>query len=177
MKYYYTEREIKQLLKQIVVLVDTREKENTHILNFFESKNIKYKEKKLSVGDYSFFVEKNAELNMQRDLYFDDTICIERKASLDELAGNLTAERDRFESELLRGNKIKKFLLIENEQGYNDIINHNYRSQYAPKSYLGTLFSFQSKYNLDINFVRKEFSGNFIFSAIYYYFRNYLLYS
>lgn len=32
MKYYYTEKEIKQLLKQIVVLVDTREKENTHIL-------------------------------------------------------------------------------------------------------------------------------------------------
>lgn len=78
---------------------------------------------------------------------------------------------------MLRGNKLRKFLLIENEQGYNDIINHNYRSQYAPKSYLGTLFSFQSRYNLDINFIRKELSGNFIFSSIYYYFRNYLLYS
>ncbi|MCI8629499.1 MAG: hypothetical protein HFE57_08390 [Firmicutes bacterium] len=177
MRYHYTESEIKQLLKQIVILVDTREKENRHILDFFESKNIKYKEKKLFVGDYSFFVEKNQELNIERDLYFDDVICIERKASLDELAGNFTADRDRFESEMLRGNKLRKFLLIENEQGYNDIINHNYRSQYAPKSYLGTLFSFQSRYNLDINFIRKELSGNFIFSSIYYYFRNYLLYS
>lgn len=176
MRTYYSDGEIKQLLKQITVLVDTREKENQHILDCFDKKKIKYKQKKLDVGDYSFCIEKNQDLNIERDLYFDNEITIERKANLDELAGNLTAERERFESELLRGNRMKKFLLVENEQGYLDIANHKYRSQYAPKSYIATLFAFQSRYNLDINFIRKEFSGNFIFYVIYYYFRNFLLY-
>ena len=56
----------------------------------------------------------NELLGIQRDLYFSDEIAIERKASLDELANNLTADRTRFEDEMLRSKDCKVLLMLEN---------------------------------------------------------------
>jgi len=102
MRMYYTDKEIKELLKSLVILIDTREQENTNIIEFLERKKVSYKTKALNFGDYSFFLPENKELGIQRDLYFDREIVIERKGSLSELAGNLTKDRERFEKELIR---------------------------------------------------------------------------
>ena len=99
-KYKYTDSEEKELLDSIVILVDTREKVNDHITGYFDKHDIPYKKKALKNGDYSFFVPQNEKLGIFRDTYFHDDIFVERKASLEELSGNLSTKRADFEEEL-----------------------------------------------------------------------------
>jgi ERCC4-type nuclease len=96
-KYSFSDSEIKQLLSSMVILVDTREQQNGHILNYFDSKKISYKEKKLDYGDYSAYLPKNEGLGIQRDIFLSPAI--ERKNSVDELAGSVK-ERIRFEKNI-----------------------------------------------------------------------------
>jgi ERCC4-type nuclease len=170
-RYKYTETELKKLLKSIVILVDTREHEgkNEHILKWFDENEIKYEKKKLSAGDYSFYLSKNEEFGILRDTYFTDKICIERKANIDELIGNFASDRNRIEDEFLRYQG-KMILLIE-DGSYGDIRNGNYKSQYNSKSAIGTLHSFSIKYNVPFMFINKEHTGCFIYCSFYYYLR------
>ena len=46
-KYKYTEAEEKELLSSIVILVDTKEKVNNHITDYFDAHGIPYKKKAL----------------------------------------------------------------------------------------------------------------------------------
>ena len=111
--YRFTDKELKALLKSMVILVDTREQVNNHILQYFDSKKIPYKVQKLDVADYSFMLPANPELGIIRDLYFDDLVAIERKNSLEEISSCFTTTRTAFENEFVRS-KGKTYLLIEN---------------------------------------------------------------
>ena len=113
----------------MVVLIDTREKKNDHITEYFDKHKIAYERRALSCGDYSFYIKANQELAIPRDLYFDNQIYVERKASLDELAINFTKERKRFEEEFAISKEKTKYLFIENAN-YFDLVNSNYRSEY-----------------------------------------------
>lgn len=53
-----THDQIKKLSKEMVILIDTREKVNDHILNYFNKKNIAYRQQALEFGDYSFMLPK-----------------------------------------------------------------------------------------------------------------------
>src|SRR4051794_40609892 len=97
LKYKYTETEKKVLLSSIVILIDSREQENKHIIEYLMSKQIPFKEKKLDYGDYSAYLPKNEDLGIIRDLYVP--AAIERKNSVDELVSTIK-ERTRFENEL-----------------------------------------------------------------------------
>jgi len=172
-KFKYTDKEKDQLLKSIIILIDSREKSCDHISKYFDEKKIPYKSKKLNFGDYSYFIPKNEELNIPRDMFFDNEISIERKGSLEELSGNFSADRDRFEKELSLY-KGKMHLLIENAS-YDDIYNNNYKTQYNKKSYMGSLHSFSLRYDLSIMFMpKKECSGVYIFCACYYHLKSLL---
>ena len=98
--FKYTDKELAELISSMVILIDTREKKCEHITNYFDRKKVVYKKKALDFGDYSFMIPKNEALSIPRDLYFNRKTCIERKASLEEISGNLTKGRDRFEKEL-----------------------------------------------------------------------------
>ena len=171
--YHYTDSELKKLLKSITVLVDTREQKNNHILKYFDSKDISYKTKKLEYGDYSFYLPKNINLCINRDMYFNNDISIERKANLEELSNCFTHDRSRFEAELIRSYKSKLILLIEDSK-YQDIINNNYKTNYNNKSFLASLMAFKFRYNLDITFISNKYSGNYIYYNFYYYLREHL---
>lgn len=172
-KYKYTEKEIDEIVKSMVIIVDTREKENVHILSAFEKNKINYEKRALDRCDYSFYIPKNEKLNIPRDIFFDKEVAIERKASLDEIAINWTKERDRFEKEMALA-PLKKVLLIENA-AYEDIINGNYRSKYNKKSFLGTLHSFWFKYNMPVLFMpNNSYSAIFIKKYFEYYLKDYL---
>ena len=171
-KYKYTEAEQKELLKSIVILVDTREKENLHILDYFDKHKIPYKKKALSNADYSFYIPANEKLSIQRDLYYDKEIIIERKRNLEELSMNFCQSRTRFEEEFATSLAKKKYLLIENAN-YYDIIDNNYNTKYNNKSFLATLHSFNHKYDLQIGFMPKdEYSAIYIYTTFQYYLRN-----
>ena len=86
--YKYTEKELDELIHSMVILIDTREKVNDHILKYFDKANIQYKKKALKYGDYSFYIPANESLSICRDEYFDKQIVVERKGSLEELSGN-----------------------------------------------------------------------------------------
>ena len=170
--YKYTDKEIDELISSMIILVDTREK-STHIVESFEKNGVPYKKKALDYGDYSFALPKNEELSIPRDMYFDKKVCIERKGSLEEISGNLTKERDRFEKELSLAPKTK-VLLLENAN-YSDVAVGNYDTKYNKKSFLASLHSFWFKYDIPIMFMPdNKFSALFIKKYFEYYLKNYL---
>jgi ERCC4-type nuclease len=172
--YRYTKSEIKKLLKSLTVLVDTREQKNIHIRGYLDKNCIEHKSKKLNFGDYSFMLPENKELGIMRPIYFNDQVAIERKASLTELSNNFTHDRTQFENELIRSNGSKLILMVENTAGYDDIIKHNYSTNYKPKSFLATLHTFKHRYDLDTVFIKPELAGNYIYYSFYYWLREYL---
>ena len=98
---------------------------------------------------------------------------IERKANLDEIAGNFTVGRERFEREFIRAkaNGIKVFLLIENAS-WEDVFSHNYQSRLNPKSLYGSLLSWQARYNVTVQFCRPAETGRILYGILYYWLKN-----
>lgn len=158
-----TDKLIKELLSQITIIVDTRENENSHILKYFAAKGIKYIERKLDFGDYSFEIEGKS---------FENRIAIERKASLTELSGNLAQNRERFEAEFARAREAnaKVIMMVENGS-YDGILGHKYRTNLNEKSYAASIFTFRHRYNLEIEFIPEKLSGWFIYNTMKYFAR------
>ncbi|CUX42844.1 hypothetical protein BN3590_01383 [Clostridium sp. C105KSO15] len=63
-KFKYTDKELDELVKSMTILVDTREKNNQHLLDYWDSKGIPHKKKALSYGDYSFMLPQSENLNI-----------------------------------------------------------------------------------------------------------------
>ena len=89
-------------LKAVTVWHDTREQQNQHILDAFDSLKVKHEAKKLDISDYSFSVGR-------RD--FSLSCAIERKADPDELYSNIMEginghKGERLEKELDAAHRI-----------------------------------------------------------------------
>lgn len=172
MKIRYTDKEVRAILKQMGILADTREQKWEHIRWALDNAGCPVERGKLDQGDYTAFVPMSAFPGFQDVLGFyslQDEVVIERKANLDEIAGNFTTGRDRFEREFIRAKSkgIKVFLVIENAS-WADVLSHNYRSQLSPKSLMGSLLSWQAKYNVTIVFCRPEETARILYSTLYY---------
>ena len=163
---HWTETDLTQELKNLTIIADTREQQK-HIIDYFENKKVPVINRKLDVGDYSAQI---GEMSLERD------IAIERKHSLDELCGNLTGDRDRFEREFIRAkaNGTKVFLIVENGS-YEDIYLENYRSQLPAKSLMGSLMSWQVRFNITIIFCAHQNTARIIHQILYYAAREQLL--
>lgn len=154
---------LKELLDNLIVLVDTREQTNSKILEYFDKHNIKYKSKALKTGDYSFMIKKCPELGFLVDTYFTDELCIERKNSVSEIASNMIEKDERFLKELNRMINIQDvYILIENDK-LGDIIEHNYESKYNELSFLRTLLTTQKQCNFYLYFVEDKHMGQMIY--------------
>lgn len=160
MRHHYTDGEIKKALSELTVIVDSREQVNFHISSWLDGKGIKHITRALETGDYSAMLDGET---------FEDEVAIERKANLDEIAGNFTTGRERFEREMIRAkaNGIKVFLIIENAS-WHDIMLHNYRSQLKPQSLIASLLSWQVRYNITVMFCRSDETAQLIYSTLYY---------
>jgi ERCC4-type nuclease len=169
--YRFTDKELKSLLDSLTIIVDTREQKNTHILNYFVKKNVPYKLRAMKTGDYSAMIPAKPELGLTRDLYF--AAAIERKNGVDELVESIK-DRSRFENELIRSTKHPFRLIVEDLQGYEKILTGNYRSKYEPKSLLGSLKTFENRYNFTTIFMDPKTSGNYILHHFLYFAREQL---
>ena len=169
-QYRYSVEDAKRLLKQMVILVDSREKRNGHISDYFEKNGIAYQKTKLDYGDYSFMIPASAA---GEDIYFHRDCVVERKASLEELSGNLAQERERFEKEFLKaGNDgAKIYLMVEAPGGYSDIIGHKYRTEFTPAAYMASLKTWESRFDCNVQFIASEYSGYYIYSTFVYFAR------
>lgn len=180
MQFKFTDTEINKLLKEnFMILYDTREQVNQHILDYFDKKKIPYRKEKINEGDYTAIITKRPEMGIYRDLYFN--VAVERKNSVDELANNLGEKTDtrddvRLIRELQRAKTkgIKMFLIIEDKNGMENIIKGKYRSQYQPKAFLGRLTSIQDQYLNDTIFTSNDNTGFEIHRKLYYSVRNFL---
>lgn len=142
----------------MVVLVDTRDQTNQYILEEFDRQKIAYKKRSIKTGDYCFMILACPELGFQYDTYFTDELCIERKNSLTELAGNLSQRTDdnRVFKEFNRMINIERsYLVIENDS-LDDLYAKKYRSDYNPDSFIRTLLTWQARNNMHIYFVQKK---------------------
>ena len=150
----YTDKELAEQLKRLTVICDTREQVNSHVTKYFNAHKIPYIERKLDVGDYSAQL---GDMSLERD------IAIERKHNLDELCGNFTADRERFEREFMRAKAYctKVVLIVENAT-WGDIFLGNYRSKTQPKSIFGSLLSWMIRYNVTVTFCKPEETGKII---------------
>ena len=160
MRKFITDTEIKEKLKGLTIIIDRREQVKEHITGYFDKQKVLYTERSMSVGDYSAMIE---------DMTLEHDVSVERKANLDELCSNLTADRDRFEREFQRAkcNGTKVYLLIENAS-WNDILLHNYRSKLSPKSLMASLLSWQVRFNITVTFCKPSETGQIIYGILYY---------
>jgi len=166
-KNYYTDKRYKELLSHMIILCDTQEKNNDHIIRYFEENGIGYKKRSLKTGDYSIMIEACPELGFLVDTYFTDELAIERKNGIKELAGNLAnnQEDDRFMKELNRMINVSSvYLIIENDR-LDDIMDHNYDTKYNELSFLRTLLTWQKRSKFYLNFVNRENMGKFIYEV------------
>mgnify|MGYP003446101748 CR=1 FL=1 len=106
--------EKKDFIKKVTILIDTREQKNDHITAVLDNLGIMHENRKLDYGDYSFMLE-------GKD--FSHTCVIERKANIDELYGNFTADRERIEKEFdtISRNAVQCRLLLENCSGWSEL--------------------------------------------------------
>lgn len=151
------------------ILVDSREKENKHIVDKFKTNNIDIDNIGLVIGDY----------RIQSGTYIPP-ITIERKGSLDELIGNLLDKdkdnegNNRFIRELnrARDSQTRIILLIGDKDFYVKLLTGDYRSNVNPKAIRGMVMSLEAKYpNLSIVGVDKSTSASYIHTTLYYYLR------
>ena len=194
--------DIKKLKYKIVV--DSRERSINHILNKFDegfelkpshhdmyrgikskySNPVSYfvKDKGLKVGDYTIAVQlPNGEV-----VNFQDKVVIERKADLNELCCNFFDKKDaegktRLERELDRAKEqgIKVILLVEVDNMHSKILSSKYfrfdkASKVSPASFNAILRSLQAKYNISIEYCKKDDSARLIHDILYYHCREYL---
>ena len=168
-RYKFTDKELKQALNNLTILVDTREQKNEHILDAFNKLKVNYKVQKLDFGDYSCFIPKGSFEGQARDIYFTNDIAIERKASIDELAGNLKDDATRIRTELAHINKynIKCYLFVEDYLFDKHIREGNYRSQYTPKTlYKRLKKQIEARYSTLIRPVHKDYIGSEIYNTL-----------
>lgn len=142
-----SEGEIKVLLDNVVILIDTREQKNQHITDYLDKRGIAWESYKLESGDYSIKTKENINIGLP-ELSLENLCAVERKKTLDELIGNLTHGRERFFREFERFNG--KIVVAVEENEYKDLITQNYRSQMNPVALNNSIMKLSSDYGCEV---------------------------
>ncbi|MEX0050298.1 ERCC4 domain-containing protein [Clostridium butyricum] len=204
MRYKFTEKEVTEILKNIIVLVDTREQANYHVTSWLSKNKIKFKTQKLDYGDYSCMLPFGTFKGQQRDIYFDRDIVIERKFCIDELAMNLKDKKTnineikreiielfgekylekilktdynrlKYEFANMNKHKIDFYIFLEDKDFDSNIRSGNYRAQYGPKTLYARLKALEREFKTVIRPVDNEFMGSEIYNTLKYGIRNKLV--
>ena len=160
----YNEEQIKEIIDNICIIVDTKEKDK-YITSIFDKYKINYKKESLKSGDYSFIIPKIDGL-VEEEIDFRNEIAIERKNSLGEISQNLTRHKERFEREFTRTDAR---IIIMIEDSYKNGAYGKYKSNIKPQSLLGLLHSWEFKYNTNIVYIDKEVAPLYIYNIFKYY--------
>ena len=142
-----------------MLICDSRERKNEHILRYFDRHGIDYEIRKLDVGDYM--------------LEGNDTISVDRKASVDELASNMLNRNDhaRFLREAKRAadSGIKLIVLLETSK-YKSIPDlATWRSKYSGisgRSLMDAIYKTHISYGVEFMFAPKVSTGRRILEIL-----------
>jgi ERCC4-type nuclease len=137
-----------------IIIVDTREKGNKKILEYFDKVNQDYIVSKLDAGDYM--------------IYKDYSTIIDKKDGLLELAGNLcnTSEHERVKREIARAKELgcENFIfLIQDSKIKTTEDVKNWHSKYMPRvkgeTLLKIMITMKKKYGIRFIIVPKKQMG------------------
>lgn len=171
--------EKQKFLKDVIVLVDTREQKNAHILDSLEAMGVPFEVKKLDLGDYSFRVG---------DKDFSMSCVIERKANVEELYTNIMQERGRIEKEFYAASCLitQLTLLVESVGSFEELKNYK-----APEWQMQNLkrkvsdigrhchatvraWMLRDRYGFSVEFCKdKNNTATKLLELFYYYYHNY----
>lgn len=168
MNMKFTDKQIGNVIDDMVVIVDTREQKNDHILKFLKENGIDYVVQKLDYGDYSFTLPHYPQLGL------DCKIAIEKKNSLTEIAGNFGSSRERFIREFERVPEDGKLHLLIEEATWKKLLNGSYRSDMLPQSMMASMITWNIRYAAPIWFVGKDESPALIYNLLKYELMEYL---
>lgn len=143
-----------------MIIVDSREKKNSHILKYFIRNDIDYIVQKMDVADYQ--------------IKSKDNLVIDRKQNLDELSRNLTNRSDhaRFWKEVRRAKErgIKMIVLCEHGGQIKNIQSvANWVSKYSPVSgrhLMEEIYRVHIAYGVDFLFCDKRSTGRVIIELL-----------
>lgn len=150
------------------IFIDSREKRHAieKIVDTFQQEGIRYETNKLYVGDYQEFG--------------NPYLVIDRKQSIDELAGNCTTEHDRFKRELERAKELGIHLVILVEQAsfsdrgkrvqihdIEDLMLWSSKWSTVPGERIYRILNaWRYKYDIEIQFCRKVDTGKRIIEIL-----------
>lgn len=139
----------------MVIQIDTREQKYDHVVNYLDSQGIKHIRSKCVVGDY---------VNLENPM-----VVIDRKKDLQEVAGNVCQQHDRFIRELELANELgyKMIILVEDPSitTLSGVCSwYNWRRRTNVRAINGkTLYKIMStiadKYNVSWEFTKKDECG------------------
>lgn len=140
-----------------MIIVDSREKKNQHILDYFDRAGEQYQIRALSTGDYM--------------LESHPGITIDRKRDLQELAGNICTADHRFWREARRSHEegLKMIVLIEEGriQSINDV--PNWKSKYSKvtgRMLYNEIFRLHVAYQIEFLFCDRQSTGKRILEIL-----------
>lgn len=135
-----------------MIVCDTREKSNKHILKYFDTHKIPYIEQKLETGDY---MDSN---NMD--------ITIDRKHNLGELLKNMYShDKSRFWREIRRANAdgMRFVILCEHGRGFKeikDVVKYKDKhSRVSGRELMNRMYAAHISYDVEFMFCDKESAG------------------
>lgn len=146
----------------LMIVVDSREQENKHIIRNIQEKGLFYSESGLSFGDYSFYYD---------GVDYTKDFSIERKNSVNELISSLLEKR--FEREFKRGLRTNNsyFEIVVESGSITDIMQGNYRNNIEINKIMAMIHSRQTEYNIPITFLNRFCICEYILGKIKYYIR------
>lgn len=161
----YSPFEINRMLKNMIILIDTREQETPQFKKRVDDLGCPVERSKLEYGDYTAkTILPNGEVYS-----LADKVVIERKMNLDELCMCYTSSRKRFEREFERAisDNAKTVLLVENAD-WEKAFNGNYRSQFNSNSLIASMLAWAERYNVHNYFCNPAETGKLIYKILYY---------
>lgn len=139
----------------MVIQVDTREQKYDHVVKYFDKQGIKHIRSKCVVGDY---------VNLENPM-----VVIDRKKDLQEVAGNVCQQHERFVRECELAKELGyRFIVLVEEPNMNELVDvckwYNWRRKKNPRAINGkTLYkimkTMSDKYDIEWQFTSKDSCG------------------
>lgn len=152
--------DMRTCLESMQVLVDSREQPGERADRRYRSFGCPWRRQTLNYGDYTYTFTLNGRSLFPEDVAIGGDCVIERKASLEELSGNFTKERDRFAREFQRARdaNAKVYLLVENSELRHIYAGH-YDTRFGKEAYFASLLTFMARYDITPIFCPADMSG------------------
>lgn len=160
--------ETEDVLSTFRIVVDTREQMTPRARHRLKAFGVPYERGTLNFGDYAANITLPSGELLDTSKTMTAKCVVERKMSLDEMAGCLGRERKRFERELCRARDAGATVYLVIEDGsWEKIEAHNYRSKLNPDAMYNSLVAYQSRYGVHVLFTSQFSSARLIKEILY----------